>query len=357
MQGGSGCVERTEETRAWQATHFRHYAELANQQNMLEDTIRTAAYHTAITRNSADFTGRVVLDVGAGSGILSLFAAQAGAARVYAVEATSMAHHARALMAANGLSERVIVLQGALAEITLPESVDLIISEPLGVLLVHERMLEVFVAARERWLKPNGHMVPQAAVLSVAPFEDHYLHTSILNWAQFWEQSNFFGCNLTSLAATARTDALSMPMVGPMKASTLRAGPASLSVDFMHMTSRDLLHLSWPFAFTVTAASELHGLALWFDADLSGSQHQEWLKTGPEAAKTHWYQTRVLFPTPVTAAAGDDIIGHITLLANPNCSYDIRVEARHRPSHPHSDASWQLDATYALERHRYWWNG
>lgn len=51
----------------------------------------------------------MVLDVGAGSGILSFFAAQAGASRVYAVEASSMANHAQTLVTANGLDHIIKV--------------------------------------------------------------------------------------------------------------------------------------------------------------------------------------------------------------------------------------------------------
>lgn len=51
----------------------------------------------------------MVLDVGAGSGILSFFAAQAGATRVYAVEASSMANHAQTLVTANGLDHIIKV--------------------------------------------------------------------------------------------------------------------------------------------------------------------------------------------------------------------------------------------------------
>ena len=60
---------------------------------MMQDYVRTNTYQTAMLANTADFTGKVVLDVGAGSGILSFFAVQAGAAKVYAVEASNMAQY------------------------------------------------------------------------------------------------------------------------------------------------------------------------------------------------------------------------------------------------------------------------
>ncbi|CAF3812629.1 unnamed protein product [Rotaria magnacalcarata] len=85
--------ERTEESSAVQ--YFQFYGYLSQQQNMMQDYIRTSTYQRAILDNSIDFAGKVVLDVGAGSGILSFFAAQAGARKVYAVEASSMAQHAK----------------------------------------------------------------------------------------------------------------------------------------------------------------------------------------------------------------------------------------------------------------------
>ena len=60
----------------WLAADFRYYGALQHQQNMLQDYVRTATYHHAITDNEADFRGKLVMDVGAGTGILSLFAAQ-----------------------------------------------------------------------------------------------------------------------------------------------------------------------------------------------------------------------------------------------------------------------------------------
>jgi ribosomal protein L11 methylase PrmA len=68
---------------------------------MLEDHKRTGAYYNAVLQNRRQFQGKVVLDVGTGSGILAIFAAMAGAKKVYAVEATDMAKSARKLVEAN----------------------------------------------------------------------------------------------------------------------------------------------------------------------------------------------------------------------------------------------------------------
>ena len=76
------------------------YAEFEVHRTMIRDRVRTDAFRRAI--DSVVRPGDVVLDVGAGSGTLSVFAARAGAARVYAVEQTSVAVLAQDLIAANG---------------------------------------------------------------------------------------------------------------------------------------------------------------------------------------------------------------------------------------------------------------
>jgi len=143
-----------------------YYARLQHQQNMLQDVVRTDTYRRAIVGNADDFRGKVVLDVGAGTGILSFFAAQAGAGRVYAVEASAMAERAASLAASQGNARlaryapdesrakagalstsklsadaawdaldptaRIHVVRGKVEDVTIPEHVDVIISEPLG---------------------------------------------------------------------------------------------------------------------------------------------------------------------------------------------------------------------------------
>lgn len=70
--------------------------------------------------------------MGAGSGILSFFASEAGAKRVYAVEASNMAEHAQRLIETNKRGNVITVIAGKIEEIELPEKVDIIISEPMG---------------------------------------------------------------------------------------------------------------------------------------------------------------------------------------------------------------------------------
>jgi len=136
----------------------RYYAQLSHQQNMLQDYIRTTTYQNAIFSNTADFQNAAVMDVGTGSGVLAFFSVQSGARKVYGVEMSDIATQARKLVKANGLDDKIQILKGKVEEVTLPEKVDIIVSEPLGFLLVHERMLESYIAGRDRWLKPGGKM-------------------------------------------------------------------------------------------------------------------------------------------------------------------------------------------------------
>lgn len=72
--------------------YFSYYSSLQNQANMLSDTIRTTSYRKAILGNAIpSFIDKVVMDVGAGSGVLSFFAVEAGAKKVYSMEASDMA--------------------------------------------------------------------------------------------------------------------------------------------------------------------------------------------------------------------------------------------------------------------------
>ena len=149
------------------------YAEFEVHRTMICDRVRTGAFRRAI--DSVVRPGDIVLDVGAGSGILSVFAARAGAARVYAVERTSAAVLAQELAAANGVAEIVQVIHGDVMDVELPERVDVIVSEWLGGFGIDEGMLVPVIVARDRWLKPGGVMIPRLVMAWAALVNDLYL--------------------------------------------------------------------------------------------------------------------------------------------------------------------------------------
>jgi type I protein arginine methyltransferase len=310
----------------WAAAHSLHYQLLANQQLMLEDVHRTSKYHSGVLENASDFAGKVVLDVGAGTGILSLFAAQAGAKKIYAVEATSAADYACKLIEHAGLAERIEVLRGRLDEIEIPDKVEVIISEPWGFFLFHERMIEVFLSARDRFLVDGGRLFPSAAKVWLAPFRDDELYEWRCDGIAFWERSNFFGVDLSALAETARRELFEMPAVGLVDPAGLSAEPVGYEFDLSKMSVNDLAVVRLPFRFVATNAGFVHGLAGWFDVVLAGSSRSVTLSTGPHSPPTHWAQVRFLFSTPIELDRGQILRGILTLTANAESSYDATVE-------------------------------
>ena len=115
------------------------YANLAMQLGMLEDESRVRAYERAIL-SEPRIKGGVVLDVGAGSGVLSVMCALAGARRVLAVERSTMAARCAEVARANGVADVVEVVNDDVANVAGVE-VDVIVSEWMGSFLLGESML------------------------------------------------------------------------------------------------------------------------------------------------------------------------------------------------------------------------
>lgn len=76
-------------------------------ETMLKDTVRTDAYRDFIYENKHLFEGKAVLDVGCGTGILSMFCARAGAAKVIAVDNSDIIDFARENVYKNGMGETI----------------------------------------------------------------------------------------------------------------------------------------------------------------------------------------------------------------------------------------------------------
>jgi len=103
---------------------------------------------------------------------------------VYGIEASGIADKAVEIVEANGLSDKVTIIKGLVEEVDIPEKVDVIISEWMGYFLIYEAMLKAVIVAREKFLKPDGHMFPAEANLYIAAFSDQEYYSAKID---FWK--------------------------------------------------------------------------------------------------------------------------------------------------------------------------
>ena len=153
--------------------YYGSYSSFHIHEEMLKDTVRTRTYQRAIMDNPEDFKDKIVMDIGCGTGILSIFAARAGAKHVYAIEYAEIALFAREIIKRNGLQDKITVIKCKMEEIELPvPKVDIIISEWMGYFLLYESMLDCVLWARDKYLIEGGKMLPDRAQLYIAAIED-----------------------------------------------------------------------------------------------------------------------------------------------------------------------------------------
>lgn len=315
--------------------YFYYYGMLQHQQNMLQDHIRTGTYFAAITENPVDFEGKVVMDVGCGSGILSFFAVQAGARKVYAVEASNMARFAEQLVRSNpSMGSKIHVIQGKVEEIVLPEKVDVLVSEPMGTLLVNERMLETYFYARDHHLWPGGKMFPGTGTIYISAFSDEQLYCEILSKSMFWQHDNFYGVDLSSLQADSKNSYFSQVVVDQILPNVLVSNSVMHKIDFSTCGAEELLDFEIPLSLQVGKPCTVHGIASWFDVSFDGTTSPRILSTSPGMPVTHWFQLRCVLKDPIQVYnPGETIKGVFRLKAHARQSYDLTLEMS-GPPHP-----------------------
>ena len=342
---------RQPQRRRWRGTvtaeeydnYFCSYGDLLHQKDMLDDKARMDAYFSAIRGNAANFEGKVVLDLGCGTGVLALFAAQAGARKVYAVEATSVAKHAEAMAVSNGLSGVVTVIEGTIEEVGLPEQVDIIVSEWMGHFLLRESMIDSLLYARDKFLKSDGAMYPSSARMYLAPasYTDDEVESKGPDFEQQVEDWNEFvaewmdahGLDLSSLSGTyakkAREAYLGVSQGVEIVPSDLLGPPVCVKeIDLLTATLEECSHVRHDdeaLAMKLFAPGNggeggsggrlpLTMFVGWFSVAFEGSPSspslvEVELSTGPEEPLgTHWGQEAFIVYPPLPLRADEDSI-------------------------------------------------
>ncbi|XP_043243819.1 probable protein arginine N-methyltransferase 6 isoform X2 [Amphibalanus amphitrite] len=287
--------------------YFSSYESFEVHRLMVGDKPRTEAYRAAIQASRHLFQDKVVLDIGAGTGILSLFAAQAGARRVYAVEASGFHELARQNAERNGFGDVVRVVHGRIEDVALPEQADVIVSEWMGFYLLHESMLDSVIVGRDRFLAPDGVMFPDVARLYACPSTLAAFHCDQL---QCWSRP--YGLDLTAVGEAARRSMQQAPQVLDTHPEELLAAPELvLELHLQYVTAEELAAVTCRRFVTVTRPGPYRGLCLWFECHFPDGSR---LDTAPRAPSTHWRQTAVVLPTDYPLEV-DTVIGWELTLA------------------------------------------
>ncbi|KAF2860288.1 protein arginine N-methyltransferase [Piedraia hortae CBS 480.64] len=303
-----------------EAHYFNSYNHHGIHEEMLKDEVRTKSYRDSIYNNKHLFKDKIVLDVGCGTSILSMFAAKAGAKHVIGVDMSSIIVKAREIVEVNGLSNKITLLQGKMEEVTLPfPEVDIIISEWMGYFLLYESMMDTVLWARDKYLRKDGKglIFPDKATIYLAGIEDGDYKDEKIG---FWD--NVYGFDYTPLKATALTE----PLVDTVDLKAVVTDPcAVVSFDLYKVTPAQLA-FSLPFSLKVRRTDYLHALVAWFDIEFTACHKLIRFSTGPHTKYTHWKQTVFYLADVLMVENGEQVSGKLSVKPNQKNRRDLDIE-------------------------------
>ncbi|KAJ1644403.1 hypothetical protein J3B02_004261 [Coemansia erecta] len=343
--------------------YFNSYAGNEIHMQMLQDRVRTEGYRDFIYDNADVFRGKVVLDVGCGTGILSMFAAKAGAARVIAVDNSDIIEKARANVIENGLDDVITLVRGKIEELELPVArVDIIVSEWMGYFLLFEAMLDSVLVARDRFLAPGGLLAPSASFVYLTAISDPVYMRDQVN---YWD--DVYGFRMSAMKPQGPVLEADVDVVSANAVAATRALIAH--IDHGNALPADLDFCS-DFVIEATRNAPLHALLGYFDVafsrlqsapspsssqlaapvyvsdsavDSKPSPQSLWARpessmhgftTGPQGTPTHWKQTVFVLHEPIDAKIGDQVRGKFVCrksTANPR-ELDLEISYCHVPA-------------------------
>ena len=220
------------------------------------DRTRLESFRTAIAQVLRP--GDRVADLGCGSGVLGLLCLQAGASRVYAIDATAMIEVARQTMTRAGLAGRCTFVHAQSHRATLPEQVDVVICDHVGYFGFDYGIVHTMQDARRRFLAPGGRVIPGRIRLEIAAVECDAARAKVDRWHAEGVPREFHW--LRHHAANTKHD-IELPrdaLLGP----AARLGEIDLCADGPEF-------FRWTAELRIERDGTLHGLAGWFDCELA----------------------------------------------------------------------------------------
>ncbi|XP_042331694.1 protein arginine N-methyltransferase 3 [Sceloporus undulatus] len=289
--------------------YFSSYGHYGIHEEMIKDKVRTESYRDFIYENPHIFRDKVVLDVGCGTGILSMFAAKAGARKVIGVDQSEIIYQAMDIVRLNGLEDTISLVKGRIEEVDLPvEKVDVVISEWMGYFLLFESMLDSVIYARDKYLAKEGSVYPDICTISLVAVGDPSKHAERL---AFWD--DVYGFRMSCM----KTAVIPEAVVEVLDSSTLISEAYVIKRIDCHATSVSELDFSSDFTLKMTKTSVCTAIAGYFDIYFEKNcSKQVWFSTSPSCAKTHWKQTAFFLENPISVEKGEELKGRITLHKN-----------------------------------------
>ncbi|KAK8854056.1 hypothetical protein M9Y10_016606 [Tritrichomonas musculus] len=289
--------------------------------DMIDDKYRTLTYCKAIESNASYFKDKVVLDVGSGTGILSLFAARSGAKKVYAVECNQIGYLSEAIIRDNHFENIITVIHGRLEEIEVPEKVDIIVSEWMGYSLYYELMLPFVLIARDKYLNPKGSILPSRATLYLSAIQDVEYRYVYIN---FWD--SVYGFDFSRMKKKCLTE----PVVDVIDKWQILTNSQVISEINIHTCDKNVCFFKSPFDLIVNSNDPFTAFSLWFDVFFEDFQNHFTLSTSPFKKRTHWKQTQLYLDEIIDVNKGDHIHGTIEFSQNPENEFGLWIKIEYK---------------------------